>query len=443
MSAHLPETPAVHSPGVAPNVLPPILRPYLLVLLSVPFYVDRDGRRWLEALWAKDLLEHTRYIKCLTLVSTAVRGSPPPGAVAMDQVDALRGITCIEVPPARNTREALLRLPGTWSLFWRALRHAEVVHASVASWPLPEAWILIPLLWFRPRPLYINVESAFWRLAPGSTAGAARRLRAVLSERLNRYCLERSALSTFTHDGYRQTLLKTGHHRGHVVQASWIDEHNLIPEARLLARLQASRARDDATPRLVFAGRLSEEKGILLLLDAALALLGRGVKIRLDIYGEGALAAECTRRIRTAGRQEDIHMRGVLPYGDSFFAALSGYDALVVPSLTDEQPRIVYDAFSQGLPAIASSTPGHIECVEQGVTGLFFRAGDRAALEDVLSVAAADRRSLNDMAPACLRRATRLTHRRMHEARWRLLVEAFPDLTRAGVAGEAVLSGNV
>ena len=204
------------------HVLPaPILQPYLLVLFSLPFYVDGGGRRWINALWAKDLVEHARYIKKLTLAAPAVRESAPADCVAMDDIPALRSVRCVELPFSQAWSRALASLPEVLSTLWAELKRARVVHSAVAAWPIPEAWLLVPLLWLRPRPLYLNVESAFWRVVPGSSAPLSKRIKAYFVERVHRFCLAQSDLSTFTHEGYRRSLLP-GRSTAHVVEASWI-----------------------------------------------------------------------------------------------------------------------------------------------------------------------------------------------------------------------------
>ena len=56
----------------------------------------------------------------------------------------------------------------------------------------------------------------------------------------------------------------------------------------------------------------------------------------------------------------------MLAYGEPFFAMLRGHDLMAVPSLSDEQPRVIFDGFAQALPVIASDTPGIVECVTDG-----------------------------------------------------------------------------
>lgn len=414
-----------------PNAdLVPIVQPYLLVLFSVPFYVDADARRWIDPLWAKDLLEHTRYIRQLTLVACAIHGAPPSTALAMDQIPGLENVRCVELPRPRNILLALAILPRTCVVLWREIGRAALVHTAVAGWPLAEAWLIVPLLWLRRRILFINVESAFWRLVPGEKAGVRQRVRAVISERLNRYCIGRSDISTFTHDGYRRSLLTRGLERGHIFEASWIDEANVLTPPEL-DRALAQRSRTAMQLRIVFAGRLTSAKGIFVLLDAMVVALRDGVDITLDVFGEGPMQDQCALRVRELGLQACVRLRGSVPYDQRFFDALREHDVLVVPTLSDEQPRIVFDAYSQGLPVIASRTDGLAQCVEHGVTGWLVEAGDGPALQAQILSAAADPEVLAEMARTCLDRARRLTHQHMHRARWRLLIDTFPMLAHA------------
>lgn len=409
-----------------------IVRPYLLVLFSVPFYVDTQGRRHLDPLWAKDLAEHTRYIDQLVLAAPAHHGPLPANAVAMGDSAALRNVRCVELPATEGYLTAIRRLPATWRALWRATSGVAIVHCGVAGWPFPEAWVLAPIFLLRRCLVYINVESAFWRLVPGQPASRKRRILAAVTERLNRHCVERAHISTFTQEGYRASLLRTYRERGHVVEASWIDAERIVsPE-------QLARQRDGrpAGPlRLVFAGRLTVAKGVRLLLAAAREVIDAGKDLTLDIYGDGPLDAECGAAARQPGMDGRIHLHGSVPYDDGFFAALREYDVLVVPTLSDEQPRIVFDAYSQGLPVLASDTAGMSQCVAQGVTGLLFRSGDTASLRNAIEAIAENPKLMSAMAPACVARARASTHQEMHRKRWQLLVDAFPALTLAKASG--------
>ncbi len=411
----------------------PITQPYLIVLFNVRFYVDTSGRRWLDALWAKDLIEHTRYIDHLTLAAPRDFGPIPANAVALDALPALKNLRCIELPAPRNILTAFFYLPVTIFKLWRATSTASIVHSSVAGWPLAEAWILMPIMWLRRRALYLNVESAFWRLVPGQPAPLMRRLRAAVSERLNRACLETSDISTYTHAGYLRSLLRRNVDRGHVVEASWIDESDVLDAAAVTALVER-RSRRDGPLKLVFAGRLTREKGLLVLMDAVAAAKDAGALVTLDVFGEGVLEEECRRRVEAMGAGAAIRLRGTMPYDKRFFEALGAYDLLVVPTLSDEQPRIVFDAYAQGLPVLASRTDGMLQCIEDGVTGVLVPPGDTQALTDRIVKIAGSPGLLATMIPACVERARRLTHQQIHRVRRQLLVDRFPQLTQAGTS---------
>ena len=121
----------------------------------------------------------------------------------------------------------------------------------------------------------------------------------------------------------------------------------------------------------LFVGRLSEEKGIRLLLEA-----WAGVDYPLTIIGDGPLADLVERqsepgRIMALGRQPR----------DAVHSAMQKAKFLILPSTWHEMFGMsVIEAYSCGLPVIASALPSLSDVVEHGVTGLTFPPGDAAAL---------------------------------------------------------------
>jgi glycosyltransferase involved in cell wall biosynthesis len=104
---------------------------------------------------------------------------------------------------------------------------------------------------------------------------------------------------------------------------------------------------------------------------------------------------------------------------------LRNYHAVVIPSITDEQPRIVFDCYSQAIPVIASDTHGLRSCVANGVTGRLVQPGDTEALAGVIASVRTDIAGLERMGLAALEVARKHTHRRMHEERQVLLLARF------------------
>jgi glycosyltransferase involved in cell wall biosynthesis len=106
---------------------------------------------------------------------------------------------------------------------------------------------------------------------------------------------------------------------------------------------------------LIFVGLLVERKGLLDLL-AALAVPGvLPPDARLTVVGDGPQRAEAERAAQApplAGRVTFLGFRPDVP------ALLATADALVLPSLMEQQPLVVAEAMAAGKPVVATDTGG-------------------------------------------------------------------------------------
>jgi glycosyltransferase involved in cell wall biosynthesis len=398
-------------------VLPPITARYLL-LIPIKCYRDKDGRNYVDELWQKDLQEHVKYLTRLTLACPSESGEVPQNCMQIGDDITSAGLCIIDLPNPKGFIEALIALPATLRILWKAVGDADIVHSSVAGWPIPFAWLVVPIAKLRRKMSIIIVESAFWRLAPGERATLRGSARAILSEILNRWCVNRAELSIFTQDAYRSSLLTKEIQRGYVINASWIDEENVLSEE---SALQIWKNKQTNKLRLLFAGRLVAGKGVLVLLEAIKLLERHGVELELDILGEGELSDVCREASRQPAESVKIRTLGTVAYGAEFRRKIQGYHAMVVPNITDEQPRIVYDAFSQAVPVLASDTDGLRACVIDEKTGKLIKANDSLALAHLLQWAANNLSKLESMGIAALDVARLETHQEMHRRRWLLL----------------------
>ncbi|MES2500735.1 MAG: glycosyltransferase [Pseudomonadota bacterium] len=402
---------------------PALKNPYLLVLFSVPCMRNANNALCISLAWAKDLIEHTKYIEKLTLISYFSDETPLADAVEIEHNPGLKNVRFVMIPKPSNTLHALRMLPKTISIIWHEISKAQIVHSAVAGWPIPEAWIICPMLVFKRRFHFINVESAFWRIPKGQTGSIKQKIRAAICERLNKWCVQSADLSTFTQDAYKNTLLGKQQHKGFVIPATWIDADNIVKPELLAGLIQSKSAQINKPIKLVFAGRLVLEKGILLLIQAVSELLDQGYLLSLDIIGDGALLRECEQLIQANKKQSSIKMLGTVQYGPDFFSLLHGYDLMVIPSLSDEQPRNVFDAFSQGLPVLCADTAGLMQCVDQK-TGYFFKTGDIESLKNQLIEIMQNRQALVNLSSACVDAVSNMTHKKMHEKRLEILNQA-------------------
>jgi glycosyltransferase involved in cell wall biosynthesis len=154
-----------------------------------------------------------------------------------------------------------------------------------------------------------------------------------------------------------------------------------------------------AAPRFVFAGRLTEDKGVDVLLDAA---AGMRSGARITVLGSGRGEAEMRERIAAQALRVDL--RGfVAP--EAVAGEFAAATAVVVPSLWPENgPLAIMEAGAHGVPAVVSDLGAMAELVRDGRTGRTFPPGDGVALARILDGLAADPRAARALGVAARER---------------------------------------
>ncbi|MEU6340547.1 glycosyltransferase family 4 protein [Streptomyces sp. NPDC046977] len=134
--------------------------------------------------------------------------------------------------------------------------------------------------------------------------------------------------------------------------------------------------------RLLYVGRLSAQKNVARLLEAA-ALLREPVQLR--IVGDGELREKLEAYAAELGLSNVEFSGGLL--GEDLVRAYADADAFVLPSDREGMPLVVLEAMAAALPVIATDVPGTAELLD-GV-GLL-AAPDPAALAAAVDSVAAD-----------------------------------------------------
>lgn len=119
---------------------------------------------------------------------------------------------------------------------------------------------------------------------------------------------------------------------------------------------------------LFFAGRLSPEKNIQLLVNAYIELCKRNNNIHLFVAGDGILRDPLKKELG-----EKITAPGFL-HGEDLYRAFASSDIFVFPSLTDTLGLVVLEAQASGLPVVVMDQGGPKEVMEDGKTGFLCRA---------------------------------------------------------------------
>jgi glycosyltransferase involved in cell wall biosynthesis len=404
---------------LAPAETPAVIdKPYLMVTF-IPCFLDDEGAVWLEQGWHHDLVEHLQYITDFTLCAPKLRKAGQPNLLPVAAPPGFR-FRFLELPDRSTTLKALAGLPKTLWVLWRAIGRAEIVHSSVIGWPYPLGWIVNPFAVMRRKALIIVVESSWRSDNPSLSARAGN----VVKEAAARWSCRRAAVALFTQPAYREALYRGEPGRAYITPAVWINEDDVLSETDARRSWEAK----VSTPvRMLFAGRLVAAKGVEVLLTALRILEQRGTRATVDIIGEGSLRESCVAMAEKL-KIVKLSVLETVPYGAPFFKLVQGYHALVIPSLSDEQPRVVFDANAQAVPVIASSTPGLRPHVENGITGWLVDQANPEVLAAAMEIAMGDPEKLRSMGMNSLLAVRGHTHVAMHRTRSHILRRhLYPD----------------
>lgn len=135
-------------------------------------------------------------------------------------------------------------------------------------------------------------------------------------------------------------------------------------------------------PRLVYAGRLSPEKGVAVLLDALgrLAKEDGALQPRLTILGDGDERASLEKRAASSGCRDRVTFAGQVDR-ETLSRELAVADLCVQPSLTEGFSKAWLDAMAHGLPVLASNVGAASAVIgSRGERGWLVPPGDTDAL---------------------------------------------------------------
>jgi colanic acid/amylovoran biosynthesis glycosyltransferase len=135
-------------------------------------------------------------------------------------------------------------------------------------------------------------------------------------------------------------------------------------------------------PHLLAIGRLSEQKGFALLIDALAAAVQVLPTLHLTLVGDGELRPAIEAAIARNGLAAHVTLTGWLDE-TRVREALSAAHALVVPSFAEGLPVVIMEAMAAGRPVIATSIAGVPELVTPD-TGWLVPAGDPAGLAQAM-----------------------------------------------------------
>ncbi len=135
--------------------------------------------------------------------------------------------------------------------------------------------------------------------------------------------------------------------------------------------------------RLVCVGRLCEQKGLGLLVEAAARLAEEGETFELVLVGDGPLRTQIEDLVRDRGLDGRVRITGWRS-GEELTREILASRAFVLPSFAEGLPVVLMEALALRRPVISTYVAGIPELVTPGVCGWLVPAGSVDSLCDAI-----------------------------------------------------------
>jgi glycosyltransferase involved in cell wall biosynthesis len=148
----------------------------------------------------------------------------------------------------------------------------------------------------------------------------------------------------------------------------------------------AARPIDPKSQVVLCIGRMVQDKGHLVLLEAMARAVGDGIDARLVLAGDGELRPLIERQIDQLGLRSRVEITGWIPETEIRRRLLESR-ALALTSFAEGLPVVIMEALALGRPVLSTYIAGIPELVRPGENGWLVPAGDveaaAAALKEI------------------------------------------------------------
>lgn len=131
-------------------------------------------------------------------------------------------------------------------------------------------------------------------------------------------------------------------------------------------------------------GRLTEQKGYSVLLDAASRIIPREPRAWFVIVGDGPLRDDLQSQAERLGIAEKVIFTGSRADVEEILVAL---DVFVSSSLWEGLPTVIMESMAAGIPVVATDVSGTRELIRHNVSGYMVPSNDAEKLADMIMFA--------------------------------------------------------
>jgi len=137
--------------------------------------------------------------------------------------------------------------------------------------------------------------------------------------------------------------------------------------------------------KLVCIGRLCEQKGQSLIIDALHILKKKKVDFSLRLIGDGEMRAEIEDKIQQYNLEDNIKITGWMS-SEQINTEILNSKLTLLPSFAEGLPVVIMESMSLEKPVISTYIAGIPELIKNNENGWLVPAGDEKTLADTLEV---------------------------------------------------------
>lgn len=145
--------------------------------------------------------------------------------------------------------------------------------------------------------------------------------------------------------------------------------------------------------KVIWAGSLTERKNPFFAIEIIKNLIERGVKVSLDIYGDGPLSHELINNINKNGLST-VKVINNCKIEASLYA---NYDFTLITSNNEGTPYVIFESMSSGIPVISTKCGAVEEIIDNNITGVVIESNDPTKFADKIISIYSDKTVYNSM----------------------------------------------
>jgi len=250
----------------------------------------------------------------------------------------------------------ILRLPVIFWILWREIGKADVVY-SMAPNNMGVLGLILALM--RRKPVFLSIDT--------DRAGRAR-LVGGFRGRAKAWIVEKTIYTLLRGLGGSRPAFVTGDEflGSRPVWRQWIKTTVTSSEVPCYRHPKPGKVL-----QVVFVGRLSAEKNIGCLIEAATLLEKEGFAVSVQIVGHGP-QRETLEELKEERGVGCVTFRGAVPNAELRETRFLRADVLVLPSKEERQGKVLLEAMACSVPVIAARAGGIPSVITHGFNGPLF-----------------------------------------------------------------------